>query len=386
MAQLRQLLLIILATSLTFPFAAMANIDVEEGRLYKATQTMPKVVERYQAIVDSLDSQYRQQTDELVMTRMVARQGERLWQQAVRDVQSGGKDDRSLYWGRLAMRTQLKLNHPAFNIAPWQRDILITAVEKASRGFSDIYFDENSQIRILLTGFDPFFLDKNIDQSNPSGLAALALDGYQFRVNGKLAQIETVMIPVRFADFDQGMIESLLTPIYRDKSVHAIFTVSMGRDDFDFERFPGRNRSAAAPDNLNVLTGASKTTPKPPRFEGKPLNGPEFVEFSLPVAAMQSVKGKWKVNDNHNVTTLGKGEFAANALVELQNVTSVEGSGGGYLSNEISYRAVLLAKQFNSTIPVGHIHTPRVKAYQPQVETEIVQQITDMVKAAAATL
>ncbi len=84
MAQLRQLLLIILATSLTFPFAAVANIDVEEGRLYKATQTMPEVVKRYQAIVDSLDAQYRQQTDELIMTRMVARQGERLWQQAVK--------------------------------------------------------------------------------------------------------------------------------------------------------------------------------------------------------------------------------------------------------------------------------------------------------------
>ncbi len=382
----RQALPLILAALLTFPIKAMANIDVEEARLYHATKAMPDVVQRYQAIVDSLNSQYRKQTDELVMTRMVARQGERLWQQAVRDVQSGGKDDRSLYWSRLAMRTQLKLNQPAFNIAPWQRDILISAVEKASRGFSDIQFDSHSQIRILLTGFDPFFLDKHIDQSNPSGLVALALDGYKFRINGKQAQIETVMIPVRFADFDQGIIESLLTPIYRDRNINAIFTVSMGRDDFDLERFPGRNRSAAAPDNLNILTGANRTNPKPPQFDGKPLYGPEFVEFSLPVSAIQTAKGKWKINDNHNVVTLAKGEFAAQSLAELQNATSVEGSGGGYLSNEISYRAILLGKQFNSTIPVGHIHTPRVKAYEPQVESEIVEQITNMVKAASATL
>ncbi|MCG9695620.1 hypothetical protein [Shewanella sp. Isolate11] len=372
-------------TTLLSSTCAFANLDVEEQRIPTAIQAMPEVVQRYQAIVDDLGGQYRQQKDELIMTRMVARQGERLWQQAVRDVQSGGKDDRSLYWGRLEMRKLLKQNKPAFNIAPWQRDILLNAVEKASRGFSNVQFDDSSQIRILLTGFDPFFLDKHIDQSNPSGLAALALDGYKFMVNGKQAQIETVMIPVRFADFDQGIIESLLTPIYRENSVNGIFTVSMGRDDFDLERFPARNRSAAAPDNLNVLTGASTTAPKPPMFDGKTLNGPEFVEFSLPVTAMQSVNGKWKINDNHTVSTLARGEFDAQSLLELQSTTSVEGSGGGYLSNEISYRAVLLGKQFNSSIPVGHIHTPRIQAYDAQTETEIVEQITEMVIAAAST-
>ncbi len=59
----------------------------------------------------------------------------------------------------------------------------------------------------------------------------------------------------------------------------------------------------------------------------------------------------------------------------------MEGAGG-YLSNEISYRTVLLAKQFNKSIPVEHIHTPRVKAYQLQIKTEIVQQITNMISHA----
>ncbi|GIU21222.1 hypothetical protein L2719_00150 [Shewanella schlegeliana] len=372
--------------ALTLPLSAFATLDVEEARLATATQAMPQVVSRYQAFVSSLGEKYNQHSDELKVTQMVAHQGLRLWQQAVRDVQSGHLDDRSLYWNRLAMRALLKIQKPDFNIASWQQDILIKAVEKSSRGFSDLDFKNDAQIKILLTGFDPFFLDRNIDQSNPSGLAALALDGYRFKVDGKQAQIETVMIPVRFADFDEGMIESLLTPIYRDNGVDMIFTVSMGRDDFDIERFPSRNRSAAAPDNLNVLTGASKQTPIAPKFNGGNLNGPEFVEFSLPITAMQTVTGPWKVNDNHTVSTLERGEFQASSLAQLQSATSVEGSGGGYLSNEISYRAILLQQQFNSSIPVGHIHTPRIAAYDAKTESKIVTQVRDMVVAAAGTL
>lgn len=366
--------------------SAMTPPDIEELRLEAATQAMPDVVTRYQALVESLNNKYQQQTDELEMTKMVARQGERLWQQAVRDVQSGSVDDRPLYWSRLAMHRQLKSSRPAFNMVPWQQEILLSAVEKSSRGFSNVQFSNDTQVKILLTGFDPFFLDRNVGQSNPSGLVALSLDGFKFSANGKKAQIETVMIPVRFADFDEGIIESLLTPIYRENSVDMIITVSMGRDDFDLEHFPGRNRSAAAPDNLNVLTGANKQKPMAPLFNGKTLNGPEFVEFSLPAAAMQSVSGNWKVNDNHKITSVAKGEFTASSLAELQSETSVEGSGGGYLSNEISYRAVLLGQQFNSSIAVGHIHTPRVSGHDPEVEGEIMAQVKAMVIAGATAL
>ena len=365
--------------------------DVEEMRVSKAGQTMPNVVNRYQAISDTVEVKLAQSTDELAVTEMAAHQGHRLWQQAVRDVQSGHSDDRSLYWSRLSMRNVLKQEKSGFNVADWQRDILVKAVEKSSRGFSDIEFSPDTQINILVTGFDPFFLDRNIGQSNPSGLAALALDGYRFDVNGKKAQIETVMIPVRYADFDNGIIESLLTPFYRDNSVDMVFTISMGRENFDIERFPGRNRSAEAPDNLNVLTGASQRHPKAPLFnngastDGK-LNGPEFVQFSLPIEAMAAVKGHWSVNDNNQISTLSRGQFKASSLAELQNEISVEGSGGGYLSNEISYRSILLRDQFNLNLPVGHIHTPRIKGYDSQVESDIVEQIRAMIAAAASTL
>lgn len=383
--------LLSLSTLLLITTSAMAQAntlskDVEELRVPLASKAMPQVVERYQGISESLSNKLLSESNELTMTQMVANEGQRLWQQAVRDVQSGNTDDRTLYWSRLIMRASLKTQPAGFNMASWQREILVSAIEKSSRGFSDIDFKPDSRIKILLTGFDPFFLDKDIGQSNPSGVTALALDGYTFNVNGKKAQIETVMIPVRFADFDNGMIESLLTPIYRDNSVDMIFTVSMGREQFDIERFPSRNRTAAAPDNLNVLTGASTTKPIAPLLNNKSLNGPEFVEFSLPVAAMQQVKGKWAVNDNHQVSTVSGGQFDAKSLNELQNVISVEGSGGGYLSNEISYRSILLMQQFNRNLPVGHIHTPKVKGHDAEVEHQIVEQIKAMVAAAAATL
>ncbi|WP_406681971.1 hypothetical protein [Shewanella subflava] len=383
--------LLTLSTVFLMTTSAMAQAntlpkDVEELRLPLASKTIPLVVERYQGVSQGLSNKLLSESNELTMTEMVANEGQRLWQQAVRDVQSGHTDDRALYWSRLTMRASLKSQPAGFNISGWQREILVSAIEKSSRGFSDIDFKSDSRIKILLTGFDPFFLDQEIGQSNPSGVTALALDGYTFNVNGKKAQIETVMIPVRFADFDHGIIESLLTPIYRDNSVDMIFTVSMGREQFDIERFPSRNRSAAAPDNLNVLTGASKTNPIAPLLNNKTLNGPEFVEFSLPIAAMQQVKGNWQVNDNHQVSTISGGQFDAKSINELQNVISVEGSGGGYLSNEISYRSILLMQQFNRSLPVGHIHTPKVKGHDAEMENEIVEQIKAMIAAAAATL
>ncbi|MCL1035807.1 hypothetical protein L2750_01365 [Shewanella submarina] len=371
--------------ALMLAMTANAN-EVEEARLESARAQLPDVVDRYQGFNDKLSQTMTAATDDLELTRLVADQGKRLWQQAVTDVRSGNPDDRPLYWSRLNMRDTLASQDAGIKLVDWQRLVLLNAVEKASRGMSDIQFDDDVQLRILLTGFDPFFLDRDISQSNPSGLVALSLDGYRFTVNGKTAQIETAMIPVRFTDFDQGLIESLLTPVYRDKQADMIVTVSMGRDQFDLERFVARNRSARAPDNRNLYTGADKSHPLAPLFQGKTLNGPEFIEFSLPAGAMTGVAGKWPVRDNHNVNSLERGEFAAQSIGELTNLTSVEGGGGGYLSNEISYRALRLQVLMDSDIPTGHIHTPRVKSYDRETEMAIVEQTRDLVAAAAATL
>ncbi|RLV59772.1 hypothetical protein D5018_10410 [Parashewanella curva] len=379
-----QLSLIALSTFISVSLQAMP-LNVEESRLQTAKDNMAEVVNRYQTNLDSLAAKLSEK-NQLTLTHNVTRNAKRLWKRAVSDVRSGHQDDRSLYWARLAIRKQIKEYQQRAKWPDWQLNVILNGVESATRGIGDVHFGDNVDIKILLTGFDPFFLDRNIAQSNPSELTALALDGYQFKVNGKIAQIETMMIPVRFDDFDDGLIESIFTPAFRDKSADMIFTVSMGRKDFDLERFPALNRSAKTPGNLNVYTGATKQQPLPPLLKGQTLNGAQFVEFTLPVKAMQSVQGKWKVIDNREVTTLERGQYEAKSLHSLQQQTSVEGSGGGYLSNEISYRAIRLMQQFEHTIPVGHIHTPRIKGYEPKTEKQIVDQVRDMVKAAAGTL
>ena len=57
------------------------------------------------------------------------------------------------------------------------------------------------------------------------------------------------------------------------------------------------------------------------------LEGPEFVEFSLPVAALQSGAGPYEIRDNRRVSTLERGTFDAESLAELEGLTAVRGGG-----------------------------------------------------------
>lgn len=352
------------------------KLTVEELRIPTAEKEFPNVVNSLNDRTKVFERQINQARNLTALTQLIIRHGNGLWQDSVKSLnQLNDFDDRALYWSRLKMTKALRTS-PAFLILlPMQQQQLLWKFELISRGQQDVKFNKNADKKILITGFDPFFLDKNIDQSNPSGVTALALDDLFISRDGQSAEIESLMIPVRFADFDQGMIEQLLTP-YFDK-VDMIVTISMGRKNFDLERFPGLRRSAKAPGNLNVFTGATSKKPLLPLLDKKPLMGPEFVEFSLPVTAMQKATGDYQINDNHQVTTLTK-TYQPITLSELTKAISVQGSGGGYLSNEISYRSILLRDKFNPVLPVGHIHTPRIKAFEPQTSAKIVKQIKQM--------
>ncbi len=285
-------------------------------------------------------------------------------------------DDRDLYWARLTLKSRLR---------PTASTAGLTAFETASRGFEDVQFPESEAIRVLVTGFDPFHLDEHLDQSNPSGLAALALDGRLLQTARGPARVEAVVFPVRFADFDQGMVEDFFEPMLRDQRPDLVVTISMGRDGFDLERFPGRRRSSAVTDNLDVLTGAEPSRPLVPELKGQPLAGPEFLEFSLPAAAMVAVEGVFPVRDNRRVRTLSAGEFEAPSLQALDGETAVAGSGGGYLSNEISYRSLLVNERLfgsEDRVPMGHLHTPRVQGFDVDLERKILAQIERILVAA----
>jgi len=181
------------------------------------------------------------------------------------------------------------------------------------------------------------------------------------------------------------MIEEIMTPYVTSKAVDMIITISMGRDDFDLERFPGLRRSAKAPDNLNVYTGANKDNPLVPMLNNDVLDGPEFLEFSLPASAMKQAVGDFKINDNHQVSTLEE-TYSPYLLEQLSKQISVQGSGGGYLSNEISYRSLLVRNTYYPALPVGHIHTPRFKGFKPEKTQKIFHQVKQMLTLALIEL
>ena len=379
---------VLLATSLiASPFAALSNpLTVEEQRINKAQLAMPNVLKAFTPQISSFEQQFKELNNFKSAKTLVQRFSFELWENAKqRIINTNNYDDRELYWARLLSSKVIRTTSPKFSITQAQLNTLLTLLEEGSRGRTDLAFSSGSTKKILLTGFDPSLLDRNINQSNPSGVAALLLDGQVINYNGISAEINTVMVPVRYEDFDQGIIESLLAPYYALNNVDMVVTVSMGRTEFDLEHFPGKRRSVTAPDNANIVYGGTQTSPVIPKLNGRPLPGNEFVKFSLPVNYMQQAKGPYKVIDNREVTTLEK-TYKAPSYGELKNSIAVNGGGGGYLSNEISYRSIRLRDALNSSIPTGHIHTPRIQQFEPETEAKIVNQIKAMLEQSLVAL
>ncbi|MBW8703675.1 hypothetical protein MBT84_29185 [Streptomyces sp. MBT84] len=136
--------------------------------------------------------------------RVVTRQGSRLWQRAVDRAQGRGPlggdlsrdDDRPLYWARLAMTREVRSWEPRFGLSDGRRARLLSELETTSRGQDSVRYPHGGGVkRILLTGFDPFTLDRDIRISNPSGAGALALDGTTVRTADGPARIETMVFP-----------------------------------------------------------------------------------------------------------------------------------------------------------------------------------------------
>ena len=373
------------------------SLTVEEARISKLRERHPEVADRYSDIVNQAKSSFDLAGDYEAMSLLTHHTGKKLWEAAKRTVaEQAILDDRSLYWSRLSLTAYLRASQFAVPLSSNQRISLIERLENSSRGRDSIEFTAGAVKKILVTGFDPFLLDKHIDQSNPSGIVALNLDGQTLTYGQASAEIQTVIFPVRFEDFDAGEVEQLIEPLLKTRQVDMIVTVSMGRTDFDLEHFPGRRRSSGSPDNLNVYSGGDETKPKIPLLNGAVIEGPEFLEFSLPYRAMQQVildakqdankqPGEvtypYLINDNRTITTLD-GTFEAKTLAELKDATAVLGSGGGYLSNEISYRSVRLAHKYQPLIPTGHIHTPRLERYDVEQLKTISDQVAEMIRYA----
>ncbi len=311
--------------------------------------------------------------------RLVVREGSALWRRAVERAQGRGPDDsnrrealpkkggggprvglsrdddRPLYWARLSMTREVRTWEPGFGLSDGQRAALLDALERGSRGQTDIRYPSGKGIRrVLLTGFDPFTLDHDIRISNPSGASALALDGTVIRTARGPVRVETAVFPVRWSDFAEGTVERTLRPYLRQ--VDLFTTVSQGRvGRFDVERTNGAWRGGFG-DNENV--GRTETVPVT-----DPASQPQWTSTTLPYAEIVAANtGPFPVYDNTSVTEIPAGGTQAVVRPDgpTPGSTARAGGGGDYLSNEIAYRATLLRDRLglHDTLPGGHVHTP----------------------------
>ncbi len=351
----------------------------EEARLPLALTALPSALSQTEKL-GTANGHALAQAPNLAAAQRVGRQ---LWEQAAAQNQQGLVDDRPLYWQRLASKQQFR--HLCLSSKCRAK---LAAFELSSRGAQSIEFTNANALRVLVTGFDPFALDRDITQSNPSGVLALQLDNQLLtnQATGQMAQIQSVIFPVRFSDFDDGLVEQVLTPLLTSKAVDVVITLSMGRDGFDLERFPGKRRATTATDNLNRQTGASADNPLVPLLEGRPIDGPEFVEFSLPAQALAQTQSPYAVTDNRRIRTLQDGEITATSLKSLAGTIAVAGSGGTYLSNEISYRSIALSQRLNLSLPIGHIHLPSLVGYDRETLLSISNQLQAMLRQAIPAL
>lgn len=296
---------------------------------------------------------------------------QRLWNAATRRARGGNTDDRPVYWSRLQMVEAIRQVRFRFQTSPAERRALIETFDRVSRGMTSVSFPaQSSDKKILISGFDPFNLRPaaggDLRRGNPSGAAALALDGVRLRNGSVRARVQSVIFPVRFRDFDLGLVESVFRPFLSGPdAVDMIMTISQGVSaDFEVEQFAGRRRSSGSfTDNLGQAAGGNLDSPIEPSGLAQ---GSEFLETHLPASAIRASQGRTApLPAETEVDEIPAG--GTSAINRPAGPTggaagftgrAAAGSGGGFLSNEIFYRTLLLRLGEGATIPVGHLHTP----------------------------
>lgn len=328
-------------------------------------------------------------------------------------------DDRPLYWARIKMAVALN-GHPLLISSTTQREALLKRFEDQTRGFTTIDFSAApaDTRRILVVGFDPFYLNNtvarldslnvnpvteygNIEYSNPGGAAALALHGETISDGTDNALIQGVILPVRYQDLDAGRIEELFSRFLEQENIAdeieeiIILGSSDAADEIWIDRFASRYRGGDI-DNQNVGHGKTlgnfrqATTVFPAMPAGDP-----FYETSLPAADLLNAQAnlsagttisfnqKYRYEDNlgNNQTYLDQTVPAGFTLIESgtvvppnyvptlhpefpANIIPGEGSGGKYIFNEVFYRLSLL--RVNSRcdeLPVGSISLPEYQEH-----------------------
>jgi len=370
-------------------------------------------------------------------------------------------DDRPLYWARLKIEVILQ-DHPFLLHAPGLTTQLIEKFELHSRGFDSVDFSssnpaftaaysQNSALKkVLLSGYDPFFLHpaktgNNIFQSNPSGCVALALHNKVIYNNSNfpIGIIQSAVFPVRYFDFDKGIVEDFFDQFITDpaKKAHVIMTMSQGLPFlFEFDRYTTRNRGGGnyLPDNkfdfrpedspsistadseewletklpLEIVPSLNDSNDPNPIDFGTSL--PDYKFYILHKQAFQDISSSYdyqsfkpyedairpnenKTNNQRKLnisnpsllnTDLNRNTIPSSVPQTSPKLKMIEGSGGNYLSNEIFYRVALLRTRWIKsqipnivTLPTGHFHLPLMQFRQGEdFYPDLTQAVIDIVQ------
>jgi hypothetical protein len=192
----------------------------------------------------------------------------------------------------------------------------------------------------------------------------LALDGQTLSQGVVSGSVEGVLFPVRYKDFNEGMVEQHLQPhLQAAPSPDMVVSISQGvSSNFELEEWAGRRRSAGAfKENLGQASSGTANPSVPPGLAG----GPEFLHTTVPSKTLGAMRGalgrKGATTEETEVEDLPQAGGKARRTLSgpPKNAgPAVAGSGGGFLSNEIFYRNALLARSSGAKVPLVHLHTP----------------------------
>ncbi|MQA94423.1 MAG: hypothetical protein GEV11_07125 [Streptosporangiales bacterium] len=351
-------------------------ITVEESRLTTPTVPGAESASRqfleaggFTGLADGFVRRLCQAPSVRAAHRLAVTHAENLWRTAVDRAQGRRQmgtidryDDRPRYWAHLSATAALRRWKPSFPVGDADRARLVRDFDRHSRGLEDTAFSRGRGVtRLLVSGFDPYQLRNEPRRSNPSGAAALQLDGRRFSTDKGLVEVQTVMLPVTWSGFDAGIVEDAFGPHLRKGDVDLIMTVSQGgRATMNIEQWAGRWRGGAADNNEEgtpeVVPGNDAwPMPDPPR---------EFIETTLPHQAMVDAgTGPWPVRLNPRICEWPPGTFPDPAAVVCHENGPTpggrarSGGGGDYLSNESMYRSNRLRLGLGLTdLPGGHLH------------------------------
>ena len=180
---------------------------------------LEKTVNEFVKFVEKLPVVYQEDPEAAnqlnIIKERVEKDAKSLWVKAAEPFKREKFDDRPLYWARLKMQSQLKrlvVFKPDIDLNKSQikkgskLDRIITIFEENSRNYTGINFTGTrpGTKKVLITGFDPFILNPqkegNVLQANPSGCVAL----YFAANNVPNCDIQMIIVPVRYADFDNS--------------------------------------------------------------------------------------------------------------------------------------------------------------------------------------